>query len=155
MAEQMSVGEAIRLGSTVLRETRGAYCDVDMDGQACGACVIGTALMATGRIDRQGALTIEAGSAAGPPGRGLVTAVHRAMEALWPWLALPIDCPVPGCDRGFEGERVSCVAEHLFEAHKWSRPDVADWLDAKEAELAPADAGRAAAESQVSSPTDA
>lgn len=46
-------------------------------------------------------------------------------RALWPWLDLPLTCPVCG---ETEGIGAAIVSSHLNDSHFWTRERIAEWV---------------------------
>ena len=102
----MYLFEAIRLGS-VLRPQ--AFGDLYKDN---GSCAWGAAYEACGL--QKYATTASAHE------------LRKHDEEMWPISAIKLDCP--SCGR-FHDEINYIIAEHLNDKHKWTREQIAAWLE--------------------------
>ena len=117
-----SFGDAIRLGSSLTRVLKGrGLWWFHFSSTVCGACVVGTALIAVGE----------------PLTRSSQGYIHQPdLEALvagyWPWMRGRVACP--HCpEHGLLS--VTLALSHLFESHDYSREQCAKQADVWEAQL--------------------
>lgn len=115
----MKLSEAIRLGATVSPQHFGSYAD----GNG-GTCALGSAALAIG-ID---------------PIRMDISDDESAIDDAFPALGRYSRCPAHGClllnpNAGFP---VGVLIPHLNDRHRWTREQIADWVqtieDAREIE---------------------
>jgi hypothetical protein len=100
----MELSKAIREGAKLRPQAFGAY--------VCGdaTCVEGAAI--DGLNGRK------------MPNMGL--AVTDTLRAHYPFMTQDADCPVCGDEYA---ANVDCVMVHLNDAHRWSREQIADWVE--------------------------
>src|SRR5262245_27605753 len=115
----MKLSEAIRLGAMMAPEHRGPYWIRYDNGQVCGTCAMGAAYHAGGLIHSHTFLVPDS-------------------EARQTFPVLAKKVPIP------DGTLVADLEEvviHLFEWKKWTREQIADWVEtieqAQDAKVAP------------------
>lgn len=135
----MRLGEAIRLGAMLHPQAVGemhATRSVSLPGDVLGlrtaveaTCALGAAVLAAGVRCRE---TISHGG--GRPYRGQATQAGEVVIAVdmpWQWNLSDVAlCPV--CGDGRQSEELFRLIPHLNDDHRWTREQIADFIDARE-----------------------
>lgn len=122
----MKLSEAMRLGSMALPPIYGPVFEDGDDGKPCGACAIGSALYAVGRLEEPYNFTD-----------------HFADQ--WPWTADSVTHPT----LRYSTTLTNAIA-HLFERERWTREAIADWVQSIEDAQSEKDTGGNQAATEVS-----
>jgi hypothetical protein len=109
----MKLSEAIRMNGMMKPQGFGDQSIASLDAP----CAIGGALQSIGIQDPRGASN----------NYGLATFA-------WPWLNRKLDCPF--CNV-FKGHRIVSVLYHLNDNHRWTRSQIADWVETVEPKETP------------------
>jgi hypothetical protein len=123
MAAEPTFAEALRLADEMgLPDKRQAFIEADTrlwGGEKPPCCAIGGANIASGRVQIV-------------PEHGWVPLrqIHAASD--WSWIGKQTRRRCPSCGRSV-GFQEGGVIAHIYDDHKWSRTQIADWLDSMEA----------------------
>lgn len=113
----MKLSEAIRLGAMMKPQ---GFEVLIADGRSCA---IGAAADAIGaNVDDSS---------------GSMSAVPPKLRTAFPLLSVCADSPCPSKDCGVIRCGVSSVIIHLNDTHRWTREEIADWVESREALAAP------------------
>lgn len=104
------LSEAMRLGAMAIPPVHGPIFD---GPEVCAACAIGTPLYA---VMGKAAYVVQSS------GDG-VEAIKRLYEQYWPWTTVWVRNPAYGI-----AVHVVAALIDLFETHRWSREQIADWI---------------------------
>ena|SRR5688572_1240857 len=107
----MKLSEMMRLGSMQVPECHGPIYRYDLDGNVCGACAFGTLLFMQRDL--------------GYPEMDL----YRH-----PLVAKSAKHPACEGEMAHEGKVLDIIIS-LFETFRWTRPQIADWLETVEAQF--------------------
>ena len=116
----MKLSEAIRLGAMALPPVYGPAFRCE-GGRYCGACAIGAPLYAIFGDRTHDELRRRYGY----DDVGVVIAAQLAFVERWPWTAMEVQCPAY---RFAYAQPVVSAMVNLFEHHKWTREQIADWV---------------------------
>jgi hypothetical protein len=113
--EEMRLSEAIRLGAMVSEPSPREF-----KSYTGGTCAIGSGLLAIGALD-------------GIIERHCDDAGEIFKEAVihFPIIGVDVECPACGVKHGSDGMLYDSVMQ-LFDYHKWTREQIADWVESVE-----------------------
>jgi len=109
--ETMKLSEAIRMNGMMKPQGFGDY----SIGSIEAPCAIGGALQSVGLQD-----CLQIGMN------------YMIVTDVWPWLKLPVSCPVTDCYCGGIQVQAISLIYHLNDQHRWTRAQIADWVELHE-----------------------